>query len=137
VFGRGLNPINFVSARDVAGFVELAVSDEAIRGVVLDVAGPENLSMRRVVEVFGEVTDARGTVQSVPLPVLRAMSVLLRPFNRSMAGLMEAAATMDTRDMTVDASEVRGRYPSIRQTRLAEVVALDYGRANASPARSP
>jgi uncharacterized protein YbjT (DUF2867 family) len=45
VFGPGRNPINFVSAHDVAAAVDLAVHDQALRGQVLEVAGPENLTL--------------------------------------------------------------------------------------------
>ena len=131
VFGRGANPINFVSAHDVAGFVDLAVKDQAMRGATVDAGGPENLTMSQVVETFQAVTGARGKVSHVPLPMLRAMSSLMKPFNPTMAGLAKASVVMDTRDMTLDASETRARYPSVAMTRLADVVRKDY--ANRSP----
>src|SRR6187401_1511320 len=40
IFGRGQNPINFVSAGDVAHFVDIAVTDSALRGQSVDVQGP-------------------------------------------------------------------------------------------------
>jgi uncharacterized protein YbjT (DUF2867 family) len=40
IFGRGDNPVNFVSVHDVARFVELAVVEPDMRGVELDVGGP-------------------------------------------------------------------------------------------------
>ena len=52
IFGRGTNPVNFVAARDVAMLVERAVVDPAMRGRVVDVVGPENLSMLDVVGLF-------------------------------------------------------------------------------------
>ena len=126
VFGRGENPINFVSAHDVTGFVDLAVTDQAMRGVTVDVGGPENLTMSQVVETFQAVTGARGKVSHVPLPMLRAMSALMKPFNPTMAGLARASVIMDTRDMALDALETRGRYPSVAMTHLADVVRKDY-----------
>jgi len=126
VFGRGENPINFVSADDVAGFVHLAVVDQAMRGVSVDAGGPQNLTMSQVVETFQAVTGARGKVSHVPLPMLRVMSSVMKPFNPTMAGLARASVVMDTRDMTLDASETRARYPSVVMTRLADVVRKDY-----------
>jgi uncharacterized protein YbjT (DUF2867 family) len=126
VFGRGENPINFVSADDVAGFVDLAVMDQAMRGATVDAGGPENLTMSQVVETFQAVTGARGKVSHVPLPMLRVMSSLMKPFNPTMAGLARASVVMDTRDMTLDASETRSRYPSVALTYLADVVRNDY-----------
>jgi uncharacterized protein YbjT (DUF2867 family) len=102
IFGRGRNPINFVSADDVGG--------------------PENLSMRRFVEVFQEVTGQSGSVGHVPLPMMRALSVVLRPVNPALARVIQAGVVMDTRDMSFDPTDLLRRYPSIPLTPLAEFV---------------
>ncbi|HZC33573.1 MAG TPA: SDR family oxidoreductase [Candidatus Bathyarchaeia archaeon] len=126
IFGAGRNPINFVSADDVAGLVDSAVADEAMRGVAIDVGGPDNLSMAEVVETFRTLTGARGTVRHVPRPVMRVMSAVMKPFNPAMAAVIEAAVVMDTRDMTFDPTEMRRRHPSIPMTPLADVIRHGY-----------
>jgi uncharacterized protein YbjT (DUF2867 family) len=133
VFGRGQNPINFVSADDVARLVDLAVADQTMRGVTVDAGGPENLSMVKVVETFEMLTGANGKVSHVPLPMMRAMSVLMNPFNPTMARMMKTAVVMDTRDMTLDASARQQRYPSIPATSLADVVLRDYAQRTPAP----
>jgi NADH dehydrogenase len=132
IFGRGENPMNFVSAHDVAGLVDLAVTDLAMRGVAVDAGGPENLTMNQVVETFQTATGATGRVSHVPLAVLRVMSAVMKPFNPTIAGLAEASVVMDTRDMTFDASDSRGRYPSVPMTRLADIVRKDYADRSAA-----
>ena len=132
IFGRGENPMNFVSAHDVAAFVDLALRDRAMRGVTVNAGGPENLTMNQVVETFQTVTGATGKVSHVPLALLRTMSMLMKPFNPTMAGLAEASVVMDTRDMTFDASGTRGRYPSVAMTQLADVVRKDYAYRSAA-----
>ncbi len=42
VFGRGDNPINFVSVVDVAALVERAATDTATRGQTLEIGGPDS-----------------------------------------------------------------------------------------------
>jgi uncharacterized protein YbjT (DUF2867 family) len=126
IFGKGDNPINFVSVYDVARFVELAVVDPAMRGELVEVGGPENLSMEQVVQTFEAVTGKGGTKSHVPLPMMRLMSVLMRPVNPTLARQIQAGVVMDTRDMSFDPSETMRRYPSIPLTRLAEVVRRDY-----------
>jgi NADH dehydrogenase len=126
IFGRGENPINFVSTRDVARYVDLAVTDDSMRGVAVDVGGPENLTANQVVETFQSLTGATGRVGHIPLPMMRVMSVVMKPFDPSMAGLTQAAVVMDTRDMTFDPSEMRNRYPSMPSTSLADVIREDY-----------
>src|SRR6266446_4975804 len=45
VFGRGDNPINFNSAADVARVVELALFDPRLSRTVMEVGGPENVTL--------------------------------------------------------------------------------------------
>jgi uncharacterized protein YbjT (DUF2867 family) len=127
IFGRGRNPINFVSADDVAAFVDLAVTDPAMRGEVIEVGGPENLTMEEVVRTFERETGKTGAMNRVPLPMMRVMATLLRPVKPTIARQIQAAVVMDTRDMSFDAAETARRYPSVVPTSLAAVVHRDYG----------
>ncbi len=127
IFGRGNNPINFVSAHDVARFAELAVVDPALRGELVKVGGPENLTMRQVAQTFETVSGRVGKTTHVPLPMMRLMSVLMRPVNPTLAGQIRSGVVMDTHDMSFNPSETSRRYPSIPLTSLAEVVRRDYG----------
>jgi uncharacterized protein YbjT (DUF2867 family) len=129
IFGRGENPINFVSAGDVARRVELAVTDPRLRGAAIDAGGPTNLTMKELVETFRAVTGARGKVSHVPLPMMRAMSVLMKPVNSSMAALIAAGVVMDTRDMTFDPSEADMRFAPISLTDVADTIRKEYGQA--------
>lgn len=129
IFGRGDNPINFVSQRDVAAFIELALTDSRLRGQAIDVGGPENLSVNQLVHRFEELTGASGSEQHIPLPMLRAMSVIMRPFSSTLARQASAAVVMDTTDMAFDDSATARSYPSIRPTSLDEVVRRDFKTA--------
>ena len=126
VFGRGRNPINWVSAADVARFVELAVSDPAMRSRTIEVGGPENLTMSEFVEVFRTETGSTGRVGHVPLGAMRLMAIVMRPLNPSMARQVQAGIVMDTRPQAFDALQARKGYPLIPFTRLADVVRRDF-----------
>jgi uncharacterized protein YbjT (DUF2867 family) len=126
IFGRGDNPINFVSAYDVARFVELAVVDPTMRGEVVEVGGPENLGMRQVAQTFEAVTGKVGKKSYVPLSMMRLLSVLIRPVNPTLARQIQAGVVMDTHDFSFDPSETSRRYPSIPLTSLADVARRDY-----------
>jgi NADH dehydrogenase len=126
IFGRGRNPNNFVSVYDVARFVELAVVDPAMRGVSLEVGGPQNLSFEDVVEIVQRETGRRGSVRHVPLPMMRVASLVVRAFNRTLARQIAAGVVMDTADMTFDASPLSRSYPLIPLTSFAEVVRRDF-----------
>jgi uncharacterized protein YbjT (DUF2867 family) len=102
VLGPGRNPINFVSADDVAAFICLAVEGDG-----------------RIAEhLLAHAPGSAGT-RHVPLPVLRAMSVLARPVRPAFARQAGAAVVMNTSDMTFDATALRGRFPEMGATTLA------------------
>jgi uncharacterized protein YbjT (DUF2867 family) len=122
VFGPGRNPINFVSAHDVAALVDLAVHDPSLRGQVLEVAGPENLTFTGLAERLIAASGPRGRIRHVPLPILRAMSVLARPVSPTFARQAQAAVVMNTTDMTADVTGIRDRFPTIAATTLDEVL---------------
>jgi uncharacterized protein YbjT (DUF2867 family) len=122
VFGRGMNPINFVSVQDIARLIELAVADRRLRDKTLDVGGPENLTLSTVVEVLAEGHRLEPRTRHVPLTALRVGEVLLRPFRPDLAGLIHASIQMDTSDMSFDPAPLTAAYPEIRLTRLADVV---------------
>ncbi|HZC06260.1 MAG TPA: SDR family oxidoreductase [Ktedonobacterales bacterium] len=125
IFGSGANPINFVSAHDVAHYVAGAVQEPAMRGEGIEVGGPENLSMRQMAEAIMRVRQVRGTVSAVPLPMMRLMAVAMRPVNATLARQIQAGIVMDTKDMSFDPTEMRRRYPSMPYTRLEEVIRRD------------
>jgi uncharacterized protein YbjT (DUF2867 family) len=122
VFGPGRNPINFVSAHDVAAVVDLAVHDRSLRGRLLEVGGPENLTFTQLAERLITASGRPGRIRHVPLVMLRAMSLLARPVSPALARQAQAAVVMNTTDMTLDTSTIRDRLPTIPATSLDEVI---------------
>jgi uncharacterized protein YbjT (DUF2867 family) len=98
IYGRGDNPINFVSAHDVARVVELAVTDPALRNARLSVAGPENLSFNEVVRRIRADTGSAGRARHVPLPMLWTMWTLMSTFRPALAREIRAGIFLDTAD---------------------------------------
>jgi NADH dehydrogenase len=126
VFGRGRNPINWVSASDVAEFVALAITDRSLRGQVIEVGGPENMTMTAFVDVFRTVTGSEGKVGHIPPVAMRLMAAAMGIVNPEMARQIQMAILMDTLPQTFDASDTSRRYPSISLTQLDEVVRRDF-----------
>jgi uncharacterized protein YbjT (DUF2867 family) len=128
VFGRGINPINFVSAADVARAVEQALVDRR-NGTIVEAGGPEDLGMSEFVQIFKSITGATGGTRRIPRPMLRMMSVMARPFNPVLARQSASAVVMDTRDQTFAGLGSKQRDTSLFSTSLGEVVKRDYGGA--------
>lgn len=120
VFGRGENPINFVSVSDVAAVLERAVIDPALRQNVIEVGGPRNLTFNELAALLQRVRGRDAKVRHVPLWLLRAIAPVARQ--------PRAAIAMDTTDMTFDA-EVR---PA-----LVELPMTDVQRALTQSASGP
>ena len=133
VFGRGDNPMNLISIRDVARFVQLALVDPGLREATLEIGGPESVSMNQLLATVERVTGRSGRIDHVPVPALRLVSVLLRPFRPGLAGMIGAAIVMDTRDMRFDASTTAGRFPSIAPTSLDAVARERYAPDRHAP----
>jgi uncharacterized protein YbjT (DUF2867 family) len=122
VFGPGRNPISFVSAADVAAVVDLAVDDPSLRSQVLEVAGPDRLSFTQLAERLVAASGRPSRVRHLPLPVLRALSVLARPVAPALARQAQAAVVMNTSDMTADGAALRDRFPALASTTLDELL---------------
>jgi uncharacterized protein YbjT (DUF2867 family) len=121
VFGPGTNPVNFVSVRDVAALVALAVrsgpSNEAY-----EIGGPENIGLTTLAARIIQSRGQTAPIKHIPLTALRVMSTLARPFSPAFARQAQAAVLMNTTDMTVD-DAARSRLPSLPVTRFADVLA--------------
>src|SRR5207245_9027608 len=124
VFGRGANPINFNSLKDVARFIGLAISDPGLSRTILEVGGPENLTFNELVGQMEAAAGRHAVVKHIPLPMMRLLSQAMRPFKPDLAGMVGAAVAMDTIDMSFDASDLRRRFPPVDLTRLADVLGL-------------
>jgi uncharacterized protein YbjT (DUF2867 family) len=122
VFGRGENPINFVSVRDVARIVERVIADPGARGQTLEVGGPENITFNRLATAV-QTAGPDVAPRHVPRSALRTMSMVLRPFWPERARQTAAALVMDTIDMRFDPTAVRGRYPDLSLTSPSEIIA--------------
>jgi uncharacterized protein YbjT (DUF2867 family) len=123
VFGRGQNPINFISVHDVAALVDRVIGDQEARGHTIEIGGPENLTLTRLATA---IQAAAPTVapRHVPRAALKAMSVLLRPFWPERARQGAAALALDTMDLRFNPLAIRARYPDISLTSTSELLAL-------------
>jgi uncharacterized protein YbjT (DUF2867 family) len=120
IFGRGNNPINFAAVEDVAHFVSIALSDPRTRNTVIEVGGPENLTMNQLVEIFERVSGRQAKKRHIPLPLMRAMSLLMSPINPAMSRLIRNGIYMDTANLQDDTTET-ARIFGVKQTPFEEI----------------
>jgi uncharacterized protein YbjT (DUF2867 family) len=138
VFGRGRNPINFVASGDVAAVVEEVVVDRAADGAgrTIEVVGPDDLSFDDVVSRFSAAIGRPVPTSHVPLPMLRAMAIVLRPFKPILAAQVAAAVVLDTTDRTARDARL-DPASSRRGTTTFETVIAGFVAASQSESGAP
>ena len=78
----------------MSAVVERAVVDAGLRGAVIEVGGPQNLTFNQLAALIQSVRGGPAKVRHVPRVLLRAIAPLARQ--------PRAAIAMDTIDMTFD-----------------------------------
>ena len=111
IFGRGNNPVNFVGT---------AFEDPRAHNRVIEVGGPENLTLNQVAEIFEKVSGRQAKKRHVPLPMMHAMSILMRPVNPTLSRLIRVGIYMDTANQCYDATQTARTF-AIQLTPLEEV----------------
>jgi uncharacterized protein YbjT (DUF2867 family) len=117
VFGRGDNPINFVSAGDVAVLVERAITDSTLCNQAIDIAGPDNLTMTQFAQLLGATK-----VRHIPRGALRVLAKAAAPVAPVFARQAAAAIVMDTTDSTADPHPLQQRFPDITWHRATDIL---------------
>ena len=133
VFGRGNNPVNFVSVTDVAALVERAVIDPAVRGRVLEIGGPANFTFNEVAAAVQAAAGRTSPPRHVPPPVLRLMAGTIGRVQPQLGRHARAALAMDRAALTHNAASVRLAYPGLPCTTLSACLQASVSGAALTP----
>jgi uncharacterized protein YbjT (DUF2867 family) len=123
VFGRGQNPINFVSVRDVAALVERTVTDHQTRGQTLEIGGPENLTFSELARMVARTDGGTKEPRHLPRVVLHLMANSVGRLRPGLGRQARSALAMDSYDLTFDAEPLRRRFPELPFTTAADLLA--------------
>lgn len=123
VFGRGDNPINFVSVRDVAALVARVVDDPDMRGRDADIGGPDNLTFNELAALVQAADGSSGGIRHVPRAALKVGAQTVGRAVPAVGRQMRAALAMDDQPLRFDADTARERYPDLPRTSVADVLA--------------
>lgn len=126
VFGHGDNPINFVSVEDVASLVERVTLDRSMRGKTLEIGGPENFTFNQLAEAIQGASGWTGPPRHVPRLVLQILGAAAW-WNPEFARKARASVAMDRADLEFDPVLLRGVYPDLPSTSLAQLLAPGLG----------
>ncbi len=98
--GRGQNPINFVSAGDVATLMVSVITDPAARGRTLEIRGRDNFTLDQLAAQLSEGSGNARPPRHIPRTVLRLVAGTVGRVRPDMRRQALAAMIMDQDDMT-------------------------------------
>ena len=129
LFGDGLMPVSYVSVRDVAAVAVLTLERQDLACRALPVGGPEPVSARGAVRAFEDALGRPLRVRHVPIPVARALAVILTPFDPIAPSLITMAMETAMRGDVLDTRAILGDSP------ITWTTVRDYARRVAEGAR--
>ncbi len=121
IFGKGENPTNFVSVKDVAQLMVLCFKNPLWRNETYEIGGHDNLSRHDIVDLYAAKTGKTIKISHVPNGVLRIMSKLLKPFHPGLSEIMSSAELFDQTDQTFDVQPLLKTFP-LQLTRVADFI---------------
>ncbi len=111
--GRGQNPINFVSATDVAALVVSVITNPATRGQTLEIRGRVNLTFNQVAaQISRNSADARQP-RHVPRTMLRLAAGTVGRVRPDIDRRARAALIMDQDDMTFPGEPITASFHTL------------------------
>lgn len=123
VFGRGDNPINFVSVEDVGALVVSVVEDPRTRGKTFEIAGPADVTFNELALAV-QVASASGRgPRHVPRRALSLLVGTVGRVNSQLGRQMRSALVMDSEDLRFRGADVRTAFRDVPSTPMAEVLA--------------
>ena len=122
VFGRGQNPVNFVSVRDVAALAERVVTDPVSRGHTFEIGGPDNLTLNELARMVAAHRGSPRPPRHLPRAALHIMAATLGRVRPELGRQARAALAMDHDDMVFADHSTRARFPDLPCTSAAELL---------------
>ena len=96
LFGPGTNPTNYIAVSDVAEFVVRMLMQDDVINEVIEVGGPDNMSLSELLTHTEQALGIKAKRRHIPLPVLRFMPPVVRPFNEVAARFMNLGYWSET-----------------------------------------
>jgi nucleoside-diphosphate-sugar epimerase len=111
----------------VARFAQIGLENPAAKNQVIEIGGPENFTTEQIIAMIEQATGKTAKRSYTPVPMMKVMKVLTRPFNPVMSRMITAGINFDTTDQTFDMTETLKKYP-MQLTRLEDYVRERYGK---------
>jgi uncharacterized protein YbjT (DUF2867 family) len=100
ICGTGINPVAYISFKDVAKFAVESISNPYSRNAILELGGPENISQLDAVKIFEKILHKNIEVNHIPVDALQSqIKSSTDAMQKSFSGLMLCVANGDPINM--------------------------------------
>jgi uncharacterized protein YbjT (DUF2867 family) len=100
IYGEGKNKISWIAIKDVASFAVASIENPAAQNAIIQLGGPDDLSVLDAVEIFEQESGRTFELQNVPDEALRAqMAAAPDSLGKTFSGLMIGLNEVGTIDM--------------------------------------
>lgn len=121
LLGKGMNPTNFVSVKDVAQLMALILDNPQWHNQTYEIGGLDNPTRHDIVEMYAAKIGKPVRVSHVPNSVLRIMSRIIKPFHPGISRIMFLSDLFDRTDQAFDVRPLLKTFP-IQPTRVADFI---------------
>src|SRR5215813_10897820 len=116
IYGEGKNKISWIAIKDVARFAVASIENPSARNAVIQLGGPDDLSVLDAVGIFEQESGRTFELQNVPDEALRAqMAAAPDSLSRTFSGLMIGLNEVGTIDMKEALRNFRIQLTSVRE----------------------
>src|SRR5215469_15747267 len=99
IYGEGKNKISWIAIKDVASFALAGIDNPAAQNAVIQLGGPDDLSLLDAVGIFERESGQKFELQHVPDEALRAQMAAAGSLGKTFGGLMIGLNEVGTIDM--------------------------------------
>lgn len=88
IFGDGTGTSNYISVNDVAEFAVKILAREDVVNEIVDFGGPSDISLNDLATLVERRLGASGKRRHIPVPAMKVLPFLIKPFNETLARKM-------------------------------------------------
>ena len=132
IYGEGKNKISWIAIKDVASFAVASIDNPAAQNAVIQLGGPDDLSVLDAVGIFEQESGQTFELQNIPNEALRAqIAAAPDSLGKTFRGLMIGLNTVGTIDMKETLRNFPIQLTSVREyARQMTVHSVSEGQHN-------
>jgi uncharacterized protein YbjT (DUF2867 family) len=120
IYGSGKNPVNFISADDLAQFIQIALEDPRLQQQILEIGGPDHLTLDEMCGLYERTWGIRVKRAHIPAWEAKAIARMLWLVREGPARRVAIDEWRSVSSIDVDMTQTLRMYP-IQLVHMEEV----------------